>query len=41
MKTQAQYKVIGEIWETVQFYVGELYSDMSVSFLKQPKRSRS
>ena len=39
MKTQAQYKVVYGIFDTVQFYAdGGLYHDLGVSFPKTPKR---
>ena len=42
MKTQAQYKVVDGIFDTVQFYAdGKLYHEMSVGFPKKPKRPRS
>ena len=40
MKTQAQYKVVDGVFDTVQFYAnGKLYYDMSVRFIVKPKRS--
>ena len=42
MKTQAQYKVVDGIFDTVQFYAdSKLYHEMSVGFPKKPKRPRS
>jgi len=38
MKTQAQYKVVDEIFDSVHLYTGELYSDMTVRF---PKRTQT
>lgn len=32
MKTQAQYKVVSEISDEVQLWLGELYQDISIQF---------
>ena len=40
MKTQAQYKVVDEIFDTVHQYTGRLYSDMTVRFPKERRHAR-
>ena len=40
MKTQAQYKVVDEIFDTVHQYAGRLYSDMTVRFPKERRHTR-
>jgi hypothetical protein len=39
MKTQAQYKVVDEIADSVHQYTGRLYSDMTVRFPKERRRA--
>ena len=39
MKTQAQYKVVDEIFDTVHQYTGRLYSDMTVRFPKERRHA--
>ena len=40
MKTQAQYKVVDEIFDSVHQYTGRLYSDMTVRFPKERRHAR-
>ena len=40
MKTQAQYKVVDEIFDGVHQYTGRLYSDMTVRFPKERRHAR-
>ena len=40
MKTQAQYKVVDEIFDNVHQYTGKLYSDMTVRFPKERRHAR-
>ncbi len=39
METQAQYKVVDGIFDSVHQYTGRLYSDMTIRFPKERRRA--
>jgi len=41
MKNQAQYKVVDEISDEVQRWLGDLFSDITIRFHQPQKKSRS
>lgn len=41
MKNQAQYKVVSEISDEVQRWLGDLFSDITIRFHQPQKKSRS
>lgn len=41
MKNQAQYKVVSEVSDEVQRWLGELYNDIKIRFHQPRKKSRS
>ena len=40
MKTQAQYKVVDKISDSIHQYTGRLYSDMTIRFPKERRHAR-